>query len=419
MYGKRIKAGAFVLEGLNSMTATFHFYFIFWFLKAEFGFGSRENLVWAIGHGLVYVVASVYGGRYGQRRGYLRALRLGFAGMLAAFVAGWVLNGAGLSRGAEIAGQVLVMVVATVSICFTWPNLEALVSEGEPGHRLQRYIGIYNLVWSGAGSAAFFGGGAMIEALGERTVIFLIPGVLVAVQLGLLLVLAPGGGVAAGAGGGGGSTHGWLASEGERRRSRVDPKVFLRMSWMANPCAYLAISTAIPLIPTLAERLGLDARMAGFFCSVWLFVRTATFVGLWQWSGWHYRFRWLAGAFVGMIAGFLCIFLGAAMEGLGRGAALGVVLGAQVVFGVCIGLIYYSSLYYSMDVGDTKGDHGGIHEAAIGAGILGGPLVGGVAQWIRPGSTSVAAWAVSGVLLIGFGVLWRLWRRGSRSGGSG
>ena len=37
MYGKRIKVGAFVLEGLNSVAATFYFYFVFWFLKAEFG----------------------------------------------------------------------------------------------------------------------------------------------------------------------------------------------------------------------------------------------------------------------------------------------------------------------------------------------------------------------------------------------
>ena len=322
MYGKRIKVGAFVLEGLNSIAATLYFYFVFWFLKAEFGFDSRENLMWAVGHGVVYVVSSVFGGRYGQRRGYLRALRVGFVGMALAFLTGWVVNRAGLGRAVEIPLQAALMVVATIAICFTWPNLEALVSEGEPTALLRRYIGIYNLVWSGAGSAAFFAGGAMIEKFGLRTVIFLIPGVMIAGQFVLLLALGGGNGVVAH--GASPSPHGALGSETERHRSRVSPRAFLRMSWMANPCAYLAISTAVPLIPTLAERLGLDASAAGFFCSIWLFVRTATFVGLWQWSGWHYRFRWLAGSFVGMILGFLFIFLGASMPGLERATALGV-----------------------------------------------------------------------------------------------
>jgi len=414
MYGKRIKVGAFVLEGLNAVSTTLYFYFVFWFLKAEFGFGSRENLLWAMGYGAVYVVSSIQGGRFGQRFGYLKALKVGFLGMSLAFLAGWWLNRADVARSVEMPLQGVILGVATIAICFTWPNLEALVSEGEPGPRLQRYIGIYNLVWSGAGAAAFFAGGAMIERLGLRTVIFLIPGLMIAGQLGFLLWLERGGGVPVAASGG--AAHETLASESKRHPTGVSSRAFLRMSWLANPCAYVAINTAIPLIPTLAEKLSLDASTAGFFCSIWLFVRTATFVGLWKWSGWHYRFRWLAGAFLGMIVGFLFIFLASSLPGLSRAGVLVVVTVAQVVFGICIGLIYYSSLYYSMDVGDTKGDHGGIHEAAIGVGLLGGPLVGGLAQWFRPGSTSVAAWAVSGVLLVGFGVLWSLWRSGVREG---
>ncbi|MGE3308840.1 MAG: MFS transporter [Limisphaerales bacterium] len=413
MYGKRIKVGAFVLEGLNAVSTTLYFYFVFWFLKSEFGFGSRENLLWAVVNGVVYVGASIQGGRFGQRRGYLRALKLGFLGMAVSFLVGWCVNRAGLAPRIEIPIQAGLMMVATVAICFTWPNLEALVSEGEPGRRLQRNIGIYNLVWSGASAVAFFAGGALIERLGARTVVFLMPGAMIAGQYILAVWLERGSPAPARAA----ALHGALAPESERRRSRLSPRTFLRMSWLANPCAYVAIATAIPLIPTLAERLELDARTAGFFCSIWLFVRTATFVGLWRWSGWHYRFGWLAGAYLGMIAGFLFIFLASTFPGLARGQVLAVVTAAQVVFGVCIGLIYYSSLFYSMDVGDTKGDHGGIHEAAIGAGILGGPLIGGAAQWFRPGSTSVAAWAVSGVLLVGFVVLWGMARTGARAPG--
>ncbi len=401
----RIKTGAFILEGLNSVSTTFYFYFVYWFLKSEYQFGSRENLLWAVGNGCVYVAASLQGGRYGQRRGYLRAMRLGFAGMAICFLLGWLVNLGGMPDRFEIPLQVVLMILATVAICFTWPNLEALVSEGEPADRLQRYLGIYNLVWSGAGALAFFAGGALIQALGARNLIFLVPALLIGGQYFLAAKLereaatqgrmdptAPSHPVA-------------LAPEAERARSPVSPRAFLRMSWLANPCAYVAISTAIPLIPSLAERMGLDARLAGFFCSIWLFSRTATFVVLWRWTGWHYRFRWLAGAFVGMVLGFLFIFLSAAIPGLSRAEVLLVSTVAQVVFGVGLGLIYYSSLFYSMDVGDTKGDHGGIHEAAIGAGILGGPLVGAAAQFLRPGSPTAPAWAVSAVLAAAFGVI--------------
>ena len=67
-----------------------------------------------------------------------------------------------------------------------------------------------------------------------------------------------------------------------------------------------------------------------------------------------------------------------------------------------------------MDVGETKGEHGGIHEAAIGAGIFGGPAVGAVALALFPAYATVGAWAVAGLLLAGgiaiVGIRWRSWR---------
>jgi MFS family permease len=88
---------------------------------------------------------------------------------------------------------------------------------------------------------------------------------------------------------------------------------------------------------------------------------------------------------------------------------------AQVVFGLAVGLVYYSSLFYSMDVGETKGEHGGIHEAAIGAGIFGGPAVGAAALALFPAYATAGAWAVAGLLVLGgmaiAGTRWRGWRQ--------
>src|SRR5215831_17571479 len=79
---------------------------------------------------------------------------------------------------------------------------------------------------------------------------------------------------------------------------------------------------------------------------------------------------------------------------------------AQVFFGFATGLIYYSSLFYSMDVGgETQGEHGGLHEAAIGAGVFAGPAVGAAALQFIPGSANAGVMAVSALLLCGLGGL--------------
>jgi predicted MFS family arabinose efflux permease len=143
--------------------------------------------------------------------------------------------------------------------------------------------------------------------------------------------------------------------------------------------------------------------MAGIFCSIWFIARTFTFVALSLWTGWHYRFRFLMGAYIGMIASFLAVLL------LKNLAAVVVV---QVFFGCCLGLIYYSSLYYSMHVGETKGEHGGMHEAAIGVGIFGGPAIGAASIYVAPGREHASVIGVGLFLVGGLATLLLLRRAG-------
>jgi predicted MFS family arabinose efflux permease len=180
--------------------------------------------------------------------------------------------------------------------------------------------------------------------------------------------------------------------EEDRPVSEPEAQSFLRTAWVANPFAYIAINTIIPVIPEIARKLDLSPTVAGFLCSIWFFVRLGTFWFLWQWTAWHYRFGPLLGAFVGLVASFGAMLL---VRGLG------ILIVGQVVFGFCVGLIYYSSLFYSMDVGDTKGEHGGVHEAAIGLGICVGPAVGAAALRIVPEKPTSAGWAVTGLLVMG------------------
>jgi len=152
----------------------------------------------------------------------------------------------------------------------------------------------------------------------------------------------------------------------------------------------------LPLIPDVAARLSLSTTLAGFVCSVWMFARLFSFAVLWRWSGWHYRFGWLAGAYVTMIGSFGALLL---VENLA------VVVMSQLVFGVSVGVIYYSSLFYSMDVGETKGEHGGLHEALIGVGLCGGPAIGTVALRIFPSNPDAGTIGVAIVLAVGLGVV--------------
>jgi hypothetical protein len=167
---------------------------------------------------------------------------------------------------------------------------------------------------------------------------------------------------------------------------------FLKLAWLANPFAYIAINGAIPLIPDLAARLNLSPKFAGFFCSIWFFSRMATFVVLWLWEGWHYRFGWIVSSYVGLIGCFCAMLL---LDDLWA------IVAVQIAFGWCIGLIYYSSLYYSMDVGEEKGSHGGVHEAAIGVGIFGGPAIGALSAFMFPERPASSVWGVAIVLTIG------------------
>jgi MFS family permease len=391
MFSRRLKSGVFVLEGLNSFATVYYFYYFYFYMQKAFGFGNKANLLLAALNGATYAVASWYAGKFAQRFGYFTALKLGFLLMLGALAAGSRLGGA--------AGQVAVMVAAVVGMSFTWPTLEALVSEGESGEGLQKMVGLYNVVWATTAAIGSFAGGAMLDYLGLKSLFYVPMGIQVCqFALTCWLDARARGAIPAHQPVVRLSAIPELAPE-PRTRSRT----FLRMAWIANPFAYIAINTLIAVIPGVASRMALSTMLAGFVCSVWCFSRLAAFLALWLWDGWHYRFGWLFGSFLALIASFAVILMV---------PSLVVLVLAQLVFGLAVGLLYYSSLYYSMDIGDTKGEHGGIHEAAIGLGNFAGPTVGAASLHFLPQYTNSGALAVSFLLLLGLGGLVAVWRNG-------
>jgi len=392
---RQLKAGYLAVTWLNIYAVAYYFNYLFFHLRHDFGFGNRENLLFAALNGLIYVPASWYGGKFTQRHGCFAALKVGLASMAALLGLGACLEG--------LAAQTLIMVLWTIAICFTWVPLETLASEKESRAGLAHMVGIYNVVWSGGAAVAYFTGGFLQQALGKASLYWL-PALLHSVQLVLLLWLEKQSHSASRAASGPANAIAPAADLPEpdfaqHHLSAARAKSFLHMAWLANPFAYVAMSTVIPLIPDLAARLGLSTALAGFVASVWMFARLFAFALLWRWTAWHYRFGWLLASYVVMVASFLALLLG---------PNLVVIVIAQIAFGLAVGLIYYSSLFYAMDVGgETQGEHGGIHEALIGIGIFGGPAAGAAALQCLPAVSHAGIWTVGALLAGGLaGLFW-------------
>jgi predicted MFS family arabinose efflux permease len=416
---RKLKTWYFILEGLNSFATVYYCYYLYFFMAKAFGFGNRANLSLAALNGFICIFAAWWGGKFAQRFGNFTALKLGFFTMTTALTCGIFVQ--------SVHGHVVVMAAMLIGMCFTWPTLEAMASEGETSAGIQRMVGLYNVVWAGTGALADFTGGMMLDKLGLRS-IFYVPAAIMFFQVVITIWLArrarlcsvpeslvgervdpphpllrqkhPPSPKALRRPSYGGQANP-LPEERENQSAlattELNPrpisraKWFLRMAWLANPFAYIALNTVIAVVPGVANKLGLSATLAGFCCSVWCFARFAAFFGLWAWSGWHYRFRWLLTAYLALLATFALIVLA---------PNLAVLVVAQIVFGGALGLIYYSSLFYSMDLSETKSEHGGIHEAAIGFGNFAGPAVAAGSLYFLPQFASSGVVGVC-VLLVG------------------
>ena len=376
------KLPLFVFEALGSLACGFYGNYVFFLFRDRYGFGDLGNLGVAALMGLVIALASWKGGKFAQTRGCFRAMSCGLSGMILALAVGACFP--------QLPVQLGVLVVWAASQFMVWPALESLVTEGAGGAVRARLVGIYSVVWAACSALSYFFGGSLFERLGSGS-IFWLPPLIHVLQLILLLGI-----------------HRSLA-EGPAPAPPPEalspaaapgpcPRSFQRMAWIANPFACVAAFTLLAMIPGLARKMGLSTPMAGLFCSIWFFARLAAFLVMWQWPGWHYRFRWLLAGYILLIIGFVTVLTADGLLWLGLG---------QVAFGLAVGSLYYASLFYSMDVGEARAEQGGIHEALMGAGNFIGPGFGALSLMIAPQSPLAGVWSVSGLLAIGLALLVR------------
>lgn len=375
------KLPLFVFEALGSLACGFYGNYVFFLFRDRHGFGNLGNLGVAALMGLVIALASWQSGKLAERKGCIRTMHAGLFGMILALAVG--------ASFSSLPVQLAVLVVWAASQFMVWPALEALVTDGASGAARAHLVGVYSVVWAACSALSYFFGGAVFEWLGSGSIFWLPPGL----HLVQILVL-----------------WGWARRQRETPaapsprpppeplalRQGPDPRSFQRMAWLANPFACVAAFTLLAMIPELARRMGLSITQAGLFCSIWFFARLAAFVVMWQWPGWHYRFRWLLGGYLLLIVGFASVLTADGLLWLGVG---------QVAFGLAVGVLYYASLFYSMDVGEARAEQGGIHEAMMGAGNFVGPGIGALSLLIVPQVPHAGVWSVSGLLAIGLAVL--------------
>jgi MFS family permease len=323
----RLKTCVFALAGSNSLATTWFFYYLYFYTRDTFGFSQLQNFELAALLGGVYAVFAYFAGRFAQKAGYFCALRLGLGIMITALLLG--------SHAGAVWIVLALVIVANIGMCFTWPSLESLMSEGESRERLRSLVGIYNFTWAAASGLAYATSGAMRTSFGPRSM-FYAPLVLLALEMFLSIWLERQVNNQPSVASNNPSPR--MAPTAELRHSQVPPATFLKMAWLANPMAYLAINTIVATIPTLVLHFHLTQTLAVVVCSVWLFTRAGAFMLLWFWSGWHYRFRFLAGAFAAMVVSFGSMLLA---------TTLWMLVLSQAVLGFSFALMYYSALFYS------------------------------------------------------------------------
>src|SRR5687767_9510281 len=261
MFHRKLKIGYFALTWLNILATAYYGNYIFFLLRKHYGFQNEDNLLYAALGGFLYIFGAWYAGNFAQKHGYYLALKIGFSVMAVSLLAGMFLNTA--------LGQLIVLLVWTFGMCFTWPTLEALASEGEDRKGLATMIGVYNVVWASGAAASYFTGGALLETLGYQSLFWLSAAIHIVQFLALLFLQRQA------------RTFPAPPLSAPAEAGPIDPhdaaiplarrKTFLRLAWLANPFAYIAMNTVLPLIPDVAARLSLSTTLAGFVCSVWMF----------------------------------------------------------------------------------------------------------------------------------------------------
>jgi predicted MFS family arabinose efflux permease len=164
----------------------------------------------------------------------------------------------------------------------------------------------------------------------------------------------------------------------------------------------------IHLMPDLIVSIGIEAESHGELLASWRGVIIASYLVMYLFSFWHFRF---SVSVVSQLLGASGLFVIALAESNSM-LLLGLALQGQLV-----GFNYYSGLFYSTAGSKQEGRAlaAGIHEATLAAGMALGTIAGG---WLGSFAGTRAPYRMAGGFILAMVVVqlaaWQLWKRGKR-----
>ena len=383
-----------VITFIESLATTLIERGVYFYSQDRLGFTDGENLGLALGFGGAYALGALASHGLARRMSEKRLL---VATLIAQF--------AGFATLFFSAGATLLVAMNTLLGCINglkWPVIESYVNAGRTPTAQARAVGLFNISWAPAVAVALVLAGPLIGWWSPS--LFAAAGLLNLVSLALVRPLE--------------RRPGHLAFDHPERPVPASMERFrslLAASRWSMLGSYSLMWVLAALLPRVYADLGIDVTAATALSAVLDGVRTASFLGLGLWVGWHNR-RWTQVAVIfGLPLGFFLTLFGpniAAALGGGAGTGLATVLVGEVVFGVVAGTTYYAALYYAMVVKNAAVEAGGAHEGLIGAGFAIGPLAGLAGGWVAPivgGPVMGMALGVAPlIILCSFGTVWFL-----------
>lgn len=319
----------------------------YFYAHHELQFSDRDNLMLALGRGLVYVAAALCSHgvcrRLGERRtlGATMLMQVVCYGVICIDPRNPMLLVGGLLGYNTFAGM-------------KWPVIETYFSAGLGPKQTLKALGYFNMAWATSAPLGMMLAGPVIEF--DPAMLFIISIVADVLCIGLLVMLE--------------ARPAHLALDHPDRPPPAEAKrneALLKSTRWSLMISYAMFYMISPLLPGILAPLVPTLAMATF-CAALLHVgRWIIFIVMWRIPNWHGKAGIAAGAIVTMPLGFAMIM---------SEHSLAIVIAGQFVFGAGAGLCYYAALYYAMVIKNSSVDASGKHEAAIGSGLIVGPVVG-------------------------------------------
>ncbi len=247
-----------------------------------------------------------------------------------------------------------------------WPGLEARITDGFEGAEMTRRLGWFGISFS-LGLLLGYPISGLLHDSSPRTPFYLGAGI-GAFLLTLLYVVFRRDG----------SHDGHVLDDPESAANHAEAlpprpirRAFLLSAWIGNALAYAGAGVLRNLFPRFAnlpapDGLGLSGFEVGLVASGMGVAMLLTFVIFGGSHFWHYRYRYLIGGQLAMLAGAAMFAVVSSIPLLFAGA---------LTFGVGAGIIYISSIYYSLAGQAKRAGQSGLHEGILCFGWCGGMLI--------------------------------------------